>query len=200
MSYRTVPLSKTSGTVNIPQRAAPDGSDLALDSPATAALTDFTRECPVTVAPGRHIDDALQDMIRAGVRALLVLDEGRVLGLITAYDILGERPIQFLQSGECVHDPCLHRHVTVADVMTGLERQPVLELNFVQSACVGDLMETFRTTGSTHLLVVEPGHDGESVARGLISRTRLERQTGNLKEDTALDRVRHRSRLSASVA
>lgn len=79
MSYRKVPLSKMRGTVNIPQRAAPDGSDLALDSPATAALTDFTRECPVAVDPGRHIDDALRDMIRAGVRALLVLEEGRVL-------------------------------------------------------------------------------------------------------------------------
>jgi hypothetical protein len=154
----------------------PDTSDLTLDSPAMAALTDCTRECPVAVDPGRHIDDALQHMMRAGVRALLVLDEGRVLGLITAYDILGERPIQFLQSPECVHDTRLHSDVTVADVMTRLERLPVLELKCLQSACVGDLIETFHTSGNTH------------------------RQTGKLKEGTALDRLQHRNRLSPSIA
>lgn len=45
MSYRTVPLSTMRGSVNVPQRVAPD-TVLTLDSPATAALTDFTRECP----------------------------------------------------------------------------------------------------------------------------------------------------------
>lgn len=83
--------------------------------------------------------------------------------------------------------------------MTGLEQLAIPELKWVQSACVGDLIETFRTTGNTHLLVVEPGPQGESVARGLISRTRLERQTGKLKESTALDRVHHRDPLSSTV-
>lgn len=179
MSYQTVPLATATGTLHVPARALPDDSGLALDSPATAVLTDFTRECPVVVDPDRHVDDALQDMIRGGVRALLVLEQGRVLGLITAYDILGERPIQFLQSGACVHQPCLHRHVTVADVMTRLDRQPALELRTVQSACVGDLLATFHATDCTHLLVIEPGRDGERVARGLISRTRVERRTGS---------------------
>jgi CBS-domain-containing membrane protein len=46
----------------------------------------------------RQIDESLQDMIRHGVRALLVTREDRVTGLITSYDIQGEKPLQFLQN------------------------------------------------------------------------------------------------------
>lgn len=37
----------------------------------------------------RHIEDALRDMILAGMRALLVVDATALLGLITASDIIG---------------------------------------------------------------------------------------------------------------
>lgn len=189
MSYRRLAFSNARSTTAIPQRVAPDLSPLNADDPAMAAMTDFTRECPVAVSPDRHIDDALQDMIRAGVRALLVLDEGRVLGLITSYDIQGERPIQFLQSPACVHDTCLHRDVRVADIMTALEQLPVLDLRSVQPARVGDLLETFKATEQTHLVVVESHADGTSFVRGLISRTRLERQLGMAQEAVSPHRV-----------
>ena len=39
-------------------------------------------------------------MIRFGVRALLVVRDQRTMGLITSYDIQGERPLQFLQELE----------------------------------------------------------------------------------------------------
>lgn len=178
MTYRPLVFSNTRVAAVIPQRAAPGLPSLTLDEPAMAAMTDFTRECPVAVSPDRHIDDALQDMIRAGVRALLVLEEGRMLGLITSYDIQGERPIQFLQSPACTHDTCLHRDVTVADIMTPLEQLPTLGLRAVQSARIGDLRATFRATEQTHLVVVESRPDGTSLVRGLISQTRLERQLG----------------------
>jgi hypothetical protein len=62
------------------------------------------------------------------------------------------------------------------------------------------ISETFHTTGNTHQLVVEPGPERESIARGLNSCTRLERQIGKLKEGTARDRLQHRDRLSPSIA
>lgn len=182
MTYTLLSLSKILGPTMVPQRTAPDVSRLALDEPATAAMTDFTRECPVTVSPDRHIGEALQDMMRAGVRALLVLDEGRALGLITSDDIQGERPIVFLQSPACVQDRCEHHEVRVADIMTPVEQLPVLDLRIVQSACVGDLVETFKTSDHTHLVVTETQHNGAHRARGLISRSWLERQLGTARD------------------
>src|SRR5260370_26662020 len=96
MIYRPLAFSNTRSPAVIPQRATRDLPSLSLDDPAITAMTDFTQECPVTVSPERHIDDALKDMIRAGVRSLLVLEEGRVLGLITSFDIQRERPMLFL--------------------------------------------------------------------------------------------------------
>lgn len=188
MSYRRL-ISNTCSSAVIPQRVVTRPSALSADEPAVAALTDFTRECPVAVSPDRHIDDALLDMIRAGVRALLVLDDGRLLGLITSYDIQGERPIQFLQSPACTQDTCLHRDVRVADIMTVLEQLPTLDLRAVQSARVGDLIETFKATEQTHLVVLASGPDGTQLVHGLISRTRLERQSGMIQGVASPPRV-----------
>jgi CBS-domain-containing membrane protein len=88
-------------------------------SPGVRATTDFSIETPARVVPERLIDDALQDMVRARLRSLLVVDEGSaVLGLITAADILGTRPIQFLQNPLCESPPCRHQDIRVADIMT----------------------------------------------------------------------------------
>jgi len=55
-------------------------------------MTDFTREPPATVTEDRSIDDALEDMVIAGVHALLVVRGDLVSGIITSYDIQGDRP------------------------------------------------------------------------------------------------------------
>lgn len=196
MNYRPLAFANARSPAVIPQRATRALPSLSLDDPAITAMTDFTQECPVTVSPERHIDDALKDMMLAGVRSLLVLKEGRVLGLITSFDIQGERPILFLQSPECAHYPCLHRDVTVADIMTGLDLLPRLEWKRVLCGCVGELVETFHSSGNTHLLVVDTRPDGETVVRGLFSRSRLERHTAKPNAGIALDRVAHHDHLS----
>ncbi|HVB82087.1 MAG TPA: CBS domain-containing protein [Candidatus Binataceae bacterium] len=197
MIYRPFAFSNDRSPAVIPQRATRDLLSLSLDDPAITAMTDFTQECPVTVSPERHIDDALKDMIRAGVRSLLVLEEDCVLGLITSFDIQGERPILFLQSPECAHYPCLHRDVTVVDIMTGLDVLPRLEWERVLGGCVGDLVETFHSSGNTHLLVTEKGPSQEAVVRGLFSHSRLIRQIAMPNAGTALDRVAHHDHRSS---
>lgn len=153
------------------------------------AMTDFNYQCPVVVSPDRRIDDAQQDMIRSGVRALLVLEAECVRGLITLQDMLGERPILFLQSSACLQDRCDHHEVRVADIMTPVEHLPMLDLPIVQSACVGDVVETFRTSDHTHLVVTEAQRDGTRRACGLISRTWLERQLGTAHDATSAQRT-----------
>ncbi|HUW39231.1 MAG TPA: CBS domain-containing protein [Rhodocyclaceae bacterium] len=179
MVFKHLPISKAPSRASLLARiAGENGVRVDAADPAVSVMVDFARECPLTVGLERHIDDALQDMIKGGVRTLLVLDEGHVVGLITAYDIQGERPLQFLQSSDCVHESCLHKDITVADIMTPLEQLPVLDLRDVSAARVGDLLETFKATAQTHLVVVE-GTSGSSMqVRGLISCARLERQLG----------------------
>ncbi|HXQ32205.1 MAG TPA: CBS domain-containing protein [Steroidobacteraceae bacterium] len=143
-------------------------------------MTDLATEVPHVVAPERPIDDALRDMIAFGVRLLLVVRDSEVIGIITSYDIMGERPLQFLQDpfrGERTHR---HADVRVEDVMTRIDDTRPLRHRWVSEATAGEVAALFRARSSdTHLLVVEEGrYPGEVVVRGIFSRTRLERQLG----------------------
>jgi len=179
MVFKHLPISRAPSRPSLLTRIAGEsGVRVNAADPAVSVMVDFARECPLTVDPERHIADALQDMIKGGVRTLLVLAEGHVGGLTTAYDIQGERPLQFLQSSDWVHESCLHKDITVADIMTPLEQLPVLDLRDVSAARVGDLLETFKATAQTHLVVVERTSGGSMQVRGLISCARLERQLG----------------------
>ncbi len=167
-----VPMSRF-GRAALPRRSALDGRSLELADPAVQALTDFTREFPVTVDPERHIDDALNDMIHLGVRALLVAKDQRLVGLVTSYDIQGEKPIQFLHSSNYNR----HEEIRVAHIMTPLEELHALDWRSIESARAGDLLEIFEATGLTHLLVIELDRNGSTaVVRALASRARLMRQ------------------------
>src|SRR4029077_14977274 len=96
---------------------------LELTDPAIRVVTDFVWEPPVTVREESTIDAALSEMIRAGVRALLTVHDDMVTGLITSYDIQGERPLQFLAvSGYDRHDEIEVRHI-----MTPWEHVPTLD-------------------------------------------------------------------------
>ena len=71
-----IPTTKYREAV-LPRRSISDGHFLDPSDPAILAITDFTREHPVTVDEERQIDDALHDMIHLGVRAMLVVRTAR---------------------------------------------------------------------------------------------------------------------------
>ncbi len=157
----------------LPRRPVVDGQNLSRTDPALLTVTDFKRERPVTVDVERQIDDALNDMINLGVRALLVVKEQRIVGLITSYDIQGERPIQFLQSSNYAH----HRDVRVAHVMTPWPALQAIDWQDLQSLQVGDLLDLLEEAKLTHIIIVERvPEDPTCVVRALVSRARLLRQ------------------------
>jgi CBS-domain-containing membrane protein len=168
------PPVKDSGAARLrPPRAAE--TRLAYSDPAMRVVTDFVWEQPLTVSEQHLIDDALWLMIQAGVRALLVVRDEAVTGVITSYDIQGERPLQFLAiCGYGRHD-----QIEVGHVMTQWEQVPRLDWQFLGRARVSDLAAFFRSTSATHVVVVEYGDQGETFVRGLVSRARLERQLGD---------------------
>ena len=148
-----------------------------LDSPAVDVMTDLRRVSAVTIDPGQPIVEANHLMIARGVRALFVIDgTRRILGLITATDVLGERPIQFAQARGIRYD-----EVTVRDIMTPAERLEVLAFDDVSHARVGDIVATLKLAGRQHALAVETATGGSSsqrTARGIFSLTQIARQLG----------------------
>ena len=144
---------------------------------AVRVMTDFAASQAFTVSADRGIDDALDEMFRRGVRALIVLGEDNaVVGLITSYDIQGERTREYLE-----RQPTRHREqVNVSEILTPCGQWTAIEWRRVQAARIGDVLELFMSTGSPYLLVLEPGTETTpGLLRGIISRTRLERQLGD---------------------
>jgi CBS domain-containing protein len=162
----------------LPRRSVSDGQFLDPSDPAIHAITDFTREYPVTVDEERQIDDALEDMIRLGVRALLVVREQLIAGLITSYDIQGERPLQFLQTSTYGR----HQDIRVGHIMTPWDKLLAVDWESVQAAHAGDLLHVLEEAEMTHLLVIERGKKNASpIVRALVSRARLARQLRGLR-------------------
>jgi CBS domain-containing protein len=145
--------------------------------PAISVMTDFHERSAVTVADQSPIDAALDHMKHAGVRAAFVLDETRkqVLGIITAYDIQGEKPIRHLQAVGCTHRTCSRDDVLVHDIMEKVEHWQAADVKDVERATVGEVMETMRATGRTHIAVVEKVNGQGERLRGLFSAAKIMR-------------------------
>jgi CBS domain-containing protein len=170
----TIIISTVSGSGALPGRSVSDSPPLNSNDSAVRAFTDFKDERPIVVDESRQIDDALDDMIRSGVRALLVMRDQSITGLITSYDIQGERPLQYLRMSNYSR----HRDICVGDVMTPWAELRAIDVATLTAMTTFDLLESLDDSGLTHLIVVE-GHASPSpVVRGLVSRHWLARQLG----------------------
>jgi CBS domain-containing protein len=122
-----------------------------LDSPAAEVMTTFKVVHPVTTRPEVAIDAALKKMKTTGVRLLFVMnDVEQIIGLVTAKDIMGERPILITQQTRM-----LRAEITVAAVMTPQPDICALDALAVRDARVGDIIETLRAQERQHALVVK---------------------------------------------
>jgi len=144
-----------------------------LDSPAIEVMTDFARVPAATIEAGATVDEANQFMMRRGVRSLMVVDPTlRVLGIITARDVLGELPVKVALERNVAHS-----EVLVRDVMTPAERLEAIRIEDVLSAKVGHVVATLARSGRQHTLVVEGAANGAKV-RGMFSLTQIARELG----------------------
>lgn len=144
-----------------------------LNDPARSVMTDFNEHGIVSVAANLQVDEALEIMRHAGVRSAFVTNEAHdvVLGLITAYDIMGDKPIRFLQtSGGSRED------VVVSDIMDATDDWQVAHMHEVEHASVSVILDTFSAMGRTHLPVVEDDGGGKRL-RGVFSAAKVLRLT-----------------------
>jgi predicted transcriptional regulator len=103
-----------------------------------------------------------------------VVDQDRkVLGVITANDVSGEKPVQVaVQQG-------VHRdEVLVRNIMTPCTSLQVLDLEQVRTAKVGHIVATLKQAGRQHTLVVDRGDKSVLRVRGIFSTTQIIRQLG----------------------
>ena len=151
--------------------AEPPLPRVTLDDPAFTVMTDLKQVPAATTTPDESIDEAHRLMMRRGVRLLFVLDSSAaVQGVITATDLLGEKPVRFMQERRIAHS-----EIRVADIMTPASMLEAIAFQDAASMLVGHVVATMRAVRRQHLMVAE---DGGRRVRGLFSATRIARQLG----------------------
>lgn len=144
---------------------------VTLDDPAFSVMTDLREVSAATTRPEERIGEAHAQMIRRGVRLLFVLESGgAVAGVLTATDLLGEKPVRFMQARGVSH-----AEILVEDIMTPAALLEALSLIEVAQMRVGHIVATLKAVGRKHLMVAE---DGGRRIRGLFSASQVARQLG----------------------
>ncbi|MGC8702214.1 MAG: CBS domain-containing protein [Thiomonas sp.] len=142
------------------------------ESPASNVMTDLRHTPAFTIEPDASANTALQKMMHAGVRLLLVTNPaGHVVGLITARDLMGEKPVRAATENQIPRDA-----VTVAQCMVPQQHIEVLDYAEVLRSTVAEIVLTLRHSGRQHALVLES--DGPPCVRGIFSAVRIGRQLG----------------------
>jgi CBS domain containing-hemolysin-like protein len=167
---QTVPLT----FINAHAIAVPGMDPWHVDphDPALSVMTDFREHASVTVSDVATIDSALEHMKHTGVRSAFVTDERTrmVVGLITAYDIGSEKPMQHM-----ILASVSHREVLVRDIMQPIAHWRVARIEHLERATVAAVAGMFAESGLTHVPVVEASTGGGQRLRGMLSAARVRR-------------------------
>jgi CBS domain-containing protein len=136
-------------------------------------MTDLRRVAAATIGADKTVEEANQTMILRGVRLLLVTEAGRQMtGMITAHDILGEKPLRIGRERGARFSEIL-----VRDVMVPYDELDAIEMTEVVNAQVGSVVATLKHNGRQHALVVD--REGErQMVRGIFSASQIARQLG----------------------
>ena len=167
--YSPLLLMPLAARVRVSQPATP--GRVGLDDPAFAVMTDLRDVAAATTTAEETVDRAHAVMVQRGVRLLFVVDrDGLLAGVITATDILGEKPMRLVQGRGVQHNELL-----VGDLMTPAAQLEALSVQDVSQMRVGHIVATLKSVRRQHVLVAE---EGGSRVRGLFSATQIARQLG----------------------
>ena len=183
--YHALPIRELGDGAGFRRPTQAQAGRVTSESPAVHVMTDLLSVSPATIRPHAPLSGANQFMITRGVRLLLVVDEQHdtILGVLTASDLLGERPMLVATGRGLRRD-----ELTVADVMTPVTQVEVVALADVEGSRVGHVLETLRRAGRQHALVVDydtvpPAGLLErptlrTMVRGIFSISQIARQLG----------------------
>ena len=174
--YKPLPMSKMrKGAIWLPVEA-PSPKPVRIDSPALEVMTDLRQVLAVTVFASERVTRAVKIMIARGVRLLLVVNaDGQIEGLLSARDTTGEKPVKILQERR----GSTYETLVVGDLMVPRQAIDALDIESLQDAEVGSIVETLKASGRQHALVLETDRvRGVEVVRGIFSATQIARQLG----------------------
>ncbi len=146
-------------------------ASITLLSPALSVITDLRLVEAISIKSDSNLDQAHSLMIARAVRLLFVVNQqNEFVGLITAHDILGEKPVALHKR---------HADISVSEVMQEKHHISAIDYHELAQANVGSLIATMKKIGHQHALVVrkEEDEDQESVI-GLVSTSQIANLTG----------------------
>lgn len=175
MSFKSI-SSNTLGqgfTYHKPQ--VPRYTKISVNDAAIDVMTDLKNVAAITISGHESIDNANEKMKIKGIRMLLVVDvHDLILGLITSSDILGEKPMKYIQMNGGTH-----KDIAVEDIMVPASQINTMHIKDVSHAKVGDIIETLKHDGKQHALVVDnQGPGNTKTVRGIFSISQIARYLG----------------------
>lgn len=157
--------------VNLVSAQQDSDQQVTEDHPATRVMTDLKHTKPFQIKSTASLEEVNDKMIACGVRLLFVhSSQNQLRGIITASDILGEKPLLFVNANGGTRD-----EIVAENIMTPLNKLEAIPLEQLNNARVADIVEALKECRRHHMLVLETNKQGDFV-RGLFSITQVGRQ------------------------
>jgi len=138
-----------------------------INDPAVSVMVDFQYHIPPIISAHKSLDEARTEMEIYHLPVLLVANyEKKIIGIVTAEDILGEKPVKVSQERRIPRN-----EIEVEMVMSPFKNATVVTLDDLTHAKVGHIIQTFRETKQHILLVTH-----EDKLCGLFSASLISRQ------------------------
>lgn len=146
---------------------------------AITVMTDLNKVPAFYINCDATLEETNDKMIACGVRLLFVQEaNGKLAGIITADDILGEKPLLFVIQNQVTRD-----QVKVRDILTPVSKLKGLPIEYVRTSRVGDIVSALKRSRRHHMLVLEDIENEAGLdvqVRGIFSVTQVSRQLGEV--------------------
>ena len=148
VQYETIPYQLSASALSIPHQDKPEL--VHDDDPATSVMTDFGIVPPETIPEGANLDTAIHEIQGSNNHLLLVVnDNHHAQGIITSADLLGSKPMQLMQKRGIQREK-----ISVKMLMRPCEVIPVITLDEVAMAKVGNVVQTLHAAKRSHVLAI----------------------------------------------
>ncbi|WP_067861946.1 CBS domain-containing protein [Neptuniibacter marinus] len=144
-------------------------TEYTLETPAINILTDFLHVQPLSMELDVSIDDARHMMRKVHVRSVLVIDSDETFkGFLTLADLESRSALSIATTAGIKR-----QDISIRDVMTPRAKLKAIPLSEIQSAKIGNLLQTLKHEGTPHILVVDTTKNS---IRGVISSSDIARR------------------------
>ena len=142
-----------------------------LDDPALSVMIDFCQTPAFTLDEDTSMFEAHHEMEFHGTHLMFVTDEhNHVKGLLTAEDLLGEKPIKVIEETRS------KRHeIPVRMLMTKLKHIPAFDITAIEKARVGNVLSSLHKLDEAVAIVVRK-EESQTILRGCFTTSQISRQ------------------------